>query len=355
MDTDSSALFFRNVMLSAMIVGAVGSLSSLVLLQLAAPHYPSAAYLRDKLNLLGIGLLHMGISRDKKWKKPAISGAIQFSESAPTKTIIFIRHGESEWNEVFNRGFGRSFIGRVFRALKQEFKWLPTPESVFVDSSLSPLGIEQASMMARELAARSDPDAMLLRGSSSDSQKSIITCSNLRRSIQTALIGLRPRLEKTLEKVYVNTDLQEVTFNIDGIALAAPYQAPALDSLMSHFPRKFSPDTMLDLTKNTGTKSLSSNGFLRFQGFLDWCFSREEDVIIVAGGHSLYLRYLLRTYLPEDFDYIGKHKKQSNCGVLRFQIKQGYIRATSADNSQKHQISYQIEPTSLHIVLGDFH
>lgn len=27
---------------------------------------------------------------------------------------MFIRHGESEWNDIFNKGFKPSFLGRLF-------------------------------------------------------------------------------------------------------------------------------------------------------------------------------------------------------------------------------------------------
>ena len=45
------------------------------------------------------------------------------------KRIIFIRHGESDWNNVFNKGFGPSFPIRLFKAWLRELWLYPTTDS----------------------------------------------------------------------------------------------------------------------------------------------------------------------------------------------------------------------------------
>lgn len=41
----------------------------------------------------------------------------QAPSGADTRRIVFVRHGESQWNEVFNKGFGPSFIVRLVKAI----------------------------------------------------------------------------------------------------------------------------------------------------------------------------------------------------------------------------------------------
>ena len=56
--------------------------------------------------------------------------------------VIFIRHGESMWNLVFNRGFGPSFLVRLVKAVLYELYLIPFDDSCFLDSPLSDLGLE---------------------------------------------------------------------------------------------------------------------------------------------------------------------------------------------------------------------
>lgn len=62
-------------------------------------------------------LLYLGLSRDKKWKKPQdpieVFGPILKEEKkgkVERKTLYFVRHGESLWNDTFNKGKHRSTL-----------------------------------------------------------------------------------------------------------------------------------------------------------------------------------------------------------------------------------------------------
>ena len=59
--------------------------------------------------------------------------------------LIFVRHGESVWNYVFNRGFGPSFLVRLVRVTLHELYLVPLDDSAYLDSPLSDLGLEQCA------------------------------------------------------------------------------------------------------------------------------------------------------------------------------------------------------------------
>ena len=94
--------------------------------------------------------------------------------ASTSKRIIFIRHGESDWNDVFNKGFGPSFIFRLVGAIWRETLLMITNDSgkikiniiaiilsttfdcyiypiVFFDSPLNLEGIEQVLLMIIDL------------------------------------------------------------------------------------------------------------------------------------------------------------------------------------------------------------
>lgn len=67
-----------------------------------------------KLKLSLQALSYLLFCNDKAWKKPADPFSI-FESAIKTgkvekKTIVFIRHGESTWNETFNKGSHRSLV-----------------------------------------------------------------------------------------------------------------------------------------------------------------------------------------------------------------------------------------------------
>lgn len=66
-----------------------------------------------KIRLLVSVLLYFFMCWDKSWKKPADPGSVfgpHLSQGLPLerKTIYFVRHGESTWNDTFNKGSHRS-------------------------------------------------------------------------------------------------------------------------------------------------------------------------------------------------------------------------------------------------------
>lgn len=102
--------------------------SMLVILALLLYNFSSVIY-KTKLTFKGISYLLF--CNDKSWKKPQDPATIFESAMAEgkieKKTIVFIRHGESTWNETFNKGAHRSalvfvigYIPNMIKALLYE-------------------------------------------------------------------------------------------------------------------------------------------------------------------------------------------------------------------------------------------
>jgi len=68
-----------------------------------------------KMGLLVRGVMYFFFCRDSSWKKPRdpesiIGPLLNTPEMIQRKTIYFIRHGESTWNDTFNKGSHRSVL-----------------------------------------------------------------------------------------------------------------------------------------------------------------------------------------------------------------------------------------------------
>jgi len=98
------------------------------------------------------GAVYLVLSRDKV-SSSALRRTIDPAELEPSRVtrevrLIFVRHGESVWNLVFNRGFGPSFLWRLLSTLLHELLLVPVDDSAFLDSPLSPLGLQQCGQLA---------------------------------------------------------------------------------------------------------------------------------------------------------------------------------------------------------------
>ena len=280
------------------------------------------------------------------------------NETAVYKRIVFIRHGESDWNNVFNKGISISFIFRLMSSLKEElFLFLTSSDSKFIYSPLNHEGIEQALELRRYIEATNHPECSkttnevlsMLRGDSNT--PSVIVSSTLRRAIATTTLALWPRVDKTEEKVIILSSLQEVSRNVDTRALSNPKEVADLpfarikDKCKSTKRESFDPDVIYDATENYGNKRHNFYGILRLRAFNEWAFKRSEDTIIV-GGHSLWFKYFFQTYLPHSSKHDAKNKKISNSGIVTFIIYRSY----GADGSPL----YRIDESTIETVYGGF-
>mmetsp|Transcript_20096 Transcript_20096/g.28884 ORF Transcript_20096/g.28884 Transcript_20096/m.28884 type:complete len:355 (+) Transcript_20096:110-1174(+) len=307
------------------------------------------------------GIYFMVTSKDNKKLGPKYNPDPDVLVNTPnavksTRTVIFMRHGESEWNDIFNKGFGLSMIVRLVKAMIRETLLMVTMDSVFLDSALNDDGFAQAKDLSKYLECRPaacDPtDSEELKhlhsviNGSADS--SVIVASNLRRAIATTTVALWPRLQRTREKIHILSNLQEISRNIDTKALASRGTIPDLHRIADHLndPTDFKVEEVYDVTENLGNKTSYFNGGKRLKAFNDWAFKRDESTIIV-GGHSLWFKYYFQTYLPHSSDHPAKSKKMANSGLVSFTLERWV-------DESGNLLGYRADPTSIRTVYLGF-
>jgi hypothetical protein len=328
---------------------------------------------KAKIILIVTTVQFMFLCKDKKWKKPEADPASYFekgdfnSPDVEKKTIIFIRHGESTWNDTFNKGdrkMGQFLIGffpNLFKAFATEWYFLvsgKSSESWFFDSPLSEKGISQGQGLQKFLRD-TNPEfsppkeaklIKLLRGD----EKSQMMSSNLRRAISTISIGLQDRLDKHLkdDKILILSELQEVSVNPDALSIHPPKQ-PLVTSWIDSDRVKEIYATQCDTALNTGNKSLTSNGLSRMEGFNSIVFDNIHADAVIATGHSYWFRAFFQTYLPWTFEHVSKQKKLINGGSVGFTLMR-IKKKTSSSPPKPGDYVYMIDPNSMVVLYGGF-
>mmetsp|Transcript_7942 Transcript_7942/g.19859 ORF Transcript_7942/g.19859 Transcript_7942/m.19859 type:complete len:377 (-) Transcript_7942:1920-3050(-) len=336
---------------------------------------PKAA--QAKIMLIITTFQFLLLSKDKKWKKSPDDPASFFEgksdDEIEKKTVIFLRHGESTWNDTFNKGdrkpldFILNFIPNLVKSFGTEWYFLVTgqsDESWFFDSPLSLKGISQAEAVAKYLKD-TDPkfstpkEATLLKMMTGDSDEPCqLVSSNLRRAISTCSIALKDRLDKNpKDTIVILEELQEASINPDALSIHPPY-SPLVTAFTDSDRVKEIYATQCDTTLNKGNKPLNGNGLTRLEGFCKLMFpSKKSDDSkdapkgitannIMATGHSYYFRAFFQTYLPKNLDHVSKKKKLVNGGVVGFTL----MHTTTKSGEDK----YMIDPNSLVTLYGGF-
>lgn len=313
-----------------------------------------------KIHIYIDSIIFMILSKESKGLGPKKNPDPELIKGKETqkKTVIFIRHGESDWNDVFNKGINPGMISRMGKALYQEFRYFPSQNSVFIDSPLNHEGILQAVDLSKYIqsldSASGQPEEVVeilntLRGLHAD-KSSIIVASSLRRAIATTTVALWPRVSKTKEKIHILSSLQEISRNVDTYSISPPKSVADLPFDRIHPycspDEPFLPEEVYDTTENFGNKSLNFYGLKRMKAFNDWIFARKEDAIIV-GGHSLWFRTFFQTYLPHSNTHESKKHKITNSGVVAFELH----AYTNEEDGEKY---YRIDPKSIVNVYGGF-
>ncbi|CCW68971.1 unnamed protein product [Phytomonas sp. Hart1] len=239
--------------------------------------------------------------------------------------IVFIRHGQSVWNSVYNEK-NRDLPFNIVRTLLLEIRYFFTQPlaSGLIDSPLSAEGIQQSKELANFMQGAEGRISF-------DTSTSVILCSNLRRTMQTALIGLDPRLKLSGEKIVVNSALQEGSRFIDTHSFSsesgkmAPMTFPGFED-----PAKVL--NMFDARLNKGNKSIETDLNGRSDIFLSHTFggtivpaisgengAKNLNEIIVV-GHSIFFRNFFKRFLPRNSSHIAKKYKMENCAVVAFDL-----------------------------------
>jgi hypothetical protein len=319
---------------------------------------------KEKVALIVTTFQFLFLCKDKKWKKPEADPASYFpdihSPDIEKKTMIFIRHGESTWNDTFNKGdrkMGQFFIGffpNLFKSFATEWYFLvsgKSSESWFFDSPLSEKGIAQAQGLQkflRETNSEFSPPKearfiKLLKGE----EKSQMMSSNLRRAISTISIGLQDRLDKRVkdDKILILSELQEMSTNPDALSIHPPKQ-PLITSWIDSDRVKDIYATQCDTALNTGNKTLKSNGLQRMQGFNSIVFDNIHADAVIATGHSYWFRAFFQTHLPWTFEHVSKKKKLINGGAVGFTLMR--------TKTPKGDYAYMVDPNSLVTLYGGF-
>lgn len=272
-----------------------------------------------------------------------------------SKVIIFIRHGESDWNYVFNKNklllLPRLLIGMLWEAFMYPFN-----NSFFIDAALSSEGIEQAQQLQKfiaEYSKKSDtPDDVhealrALRGDPG-ALPSVLVSSNLRRAVATGCIALWPRQKRTGERTLVLSSLQEMSRNVDTTALAGPRELPEISVEKQVLGPTFRAKNCIDVSQSAGNKGFKRKGVKSMEEFNAWCFKRPEPVIIVNAGHSLWFKNYFKVYMPKSTEHHAKNLKMVNCGVVAFNLEKGVM------DYDVHQTGYRVDADSLASLYGGF-
>jgi len=370
---------------------------------------PKAAL--HKLQLLTTAIPFLLFSTEKKWDTPTDDPADAMKSATNTdddersknvtvesKTIYFVRHGESTWNDTFNRGdrslplFLTTFLPNLIRAVVYEWYLLLSgqdSESWFYDSPLSSKGIAQARSLRDFMASAIDGTTnttetekeairVLLDNTNtttgSTKSRSRLVSSNLRRAIVTMAVAFQDRLDVQTpdDKIWIMTDLQEVSSNPDALCITPAGKDVTVSSsfadraIANSVPSSSSSSSTppIDMERvyrkqvetgyyHKGNKPLGESGLQRVTAFSRTVFSKGggggfQDVdTVICAGHSFWFRSFFRTYLPYKVDHIAKRKKIVNGGVVKFTLTKVGVEGAGEDR-------FFIDPASVQVIYAGF-
>ena len=286
-------------------------------------------FCRQKLFIWSRGILFMFISMEKRGMNKAPDTAklvMGTKQNRRSKTIVFIRHGESDWNEIFNKS-KVLLLPRLIRGLFREAMLFMSDHSVFIDSPLSKEGVQQAEALQKFITGyRNQGNALdSIVSELKTKQDSVLVSSNLRRAINTGCIAMWPRMKGTYEKITLLSSLQEMSRNVDTNALAGPNAFPEMSLIEDLLGKKFRPGMFLETSSSYGNKGLCSTAYPRMMQFCNWCMARDESTIIVSAGHSLWFKNFFKVFLPKKSNHHSKTKKMLNCAAVSFTLLEGKI------------------------------
>ncbi|GAX21241.1 hypothetical protein FisN_23Lh189 [Fistulifera solaris] len=299
-------------------------------------------------------LQYLLLCNDKKWKKD--KNKEPNGKVVGSKTIIFVRHGESLWNETFNKGdrsvrdFVLGFIPNLIKAIAYEwYLWVSgaSGESWFYDSPLSAKGVDQAYSIQRDFCQNAylTPKEEAMKQICLQKKNSIVVSSNLRRAIATIAIGLQDRWAEEKGKddpIQILTCLQEISRNPDALSITPAHGIVAAAETDPAFMKEFC-EKHCETKHHYGNKPVNGNGLSRLQEFCQLVFELDVDNV-VAGGHSLWFRSFFQTYLFSD--HVAQKKKIVNGGLVSFTLEKV--------ETETKEIAYRVDSSSVTVLHRGF-
>ncbi|KEG13013.1 hypothetical protein DQ04_01271130 [Trypanosoma grayi] len=304
-----------------------------LLIAVAIAVTPAAQAFRMKLASYAYGLQFMLVANDlpKQFKgsnyirmqAPATQG------STRVVRVVFIRHGQSVWNSLFNT-FGASWPLRLAKSVVREAVYFVKDpfNSDIIDSPLSSKGNSEVQELAQFIRTAKGKISY-------DSNTSVVVCSNLRRAMETAVIGLGPRITSTQEKILIDSALQEGSRNIDAQSLSTE-PGKIIPCKIGKYNTPELLGAVFDTRLNAGNRTSQVNVYERMDQFVLHLFGGSplgvyvpasssargnaelKEVIVV--GHSGYFMRFFRRFLPSSSQHIAAKKKLKNCGVVAFDL-----------------------------------
>ena len=336
------------------------------LLVLAAGARGGSTGFGHKLAALGRGIVQMALSTEEHGARNLArepDASLLEGRTTQERTVVFLRHGESTWNEIFNRGHGaQRFLWmplRLARGLAREAVYLLSPESTFLDSPLSQLGIQQATALRESLKSQDDASVLLAEVlAAGPNTTSVVVSSNLIRAVETVTLALADRLAATGEQVHIRSELQEISRNLDAVALAPPLSGPPLPRSViarEQGDADLDFDSLYCAAGNRGNKAILGHPRHRMARFAAFCFGdsdvdsleclRRGGATVIAAGHSLWFKTFFRMYIDKSARHAAKERKISNAGVVAFTLERGLVGGC---------FLYRIRPESIRILRGAF-
>eukprot|EP01084_Bolivina_argentea_P280664 480014_1 len=191
-----------------------------------------------------------------------------------------------------------------------------------------------------------EKDILNLIGIHNHNNSSCVLTSNLRRSIDTAILGLSTRWQMfPNQKMYILSCLQEFGKGPDSFCKTKANEVPKISEYtqqnkrinLKSFQNFYS--TRIDVSGNNGPKRLpnslkdispKNNDAWRFGKMLEFCryvFKRKESTIIVV-GHSLWFKTFFKVFLSQqnkndkETSHISSESKMYNGGCVGFDLCQ---------------------------------
>lgn len=244
-----------------------------------------------------------------------------------TIRIVFIRHGQSVWNSLFN-SINLGLPVRMVKAAIREFTDFFTDPfaSCIIDSPLSSKGKKEAADLASFMRTAKTKISF-------DPATSVVVSSNLRRAMETALVGVAPRITVTGERIVMDSTLQEGSQNIDAQSFSTE-RGKIAPCAMGPITDPAKLGTVFNPYLNAGNRVAGVDVYKRMDEFIEHLFGGRgeaslapaagggnaalQEVIVV--GHSGYFRNFFVRFLPSSSAHVAKKKKMQNCAVVSLEI-----------------------------------